>query len=63
LEEAAGCISQEYVYLYPPGIPLVVPGEVLDESLLGQILTLKQQGAELNGLADLTNRRINIVIF
>ncbi len=25
--EASGRISLEYVYLYPPGIPMIVPGE------------------------------------
>ena len=26
-EDSAGCISLEYAYLYPPGSPLIVPGE------------------------------------
>ena len=26
-EEAAGAVSAEYIYLYPPGIPLIVPGK------------------------------------
>ena len=25
-KESAGFISMEYAYLYPPGIPLIVPG-------------------------------------
>ena len=27
LEESIGKISAEFVYLYPPGIPIIVPGE------------------------------------
>ncbi|MFQ6929660.1 MAG: hypothetical protein ACLRR3_00575 [Eubacterium sp.] len=30
-------MSGEFVFLYPPGIPLVVPGEVITEELLEQI--------------------------
>ncbi len=33
LEGANGRISLEYVWLYPPGIPLIIPGEVIPEWL------------------------------
>ena len=32
-EEAAGRISAEYICAYPPGIPLIVPGETFDRSV------------------------------
>lgn len=38
-QEAKGMISTEYAYLYPPGIPLIVPGEEITEDV---ILTLEQ---------------------
>ena len=62
LTEAAGCISQEYIYLYPPGIPLVAPGEKIDDTLLSNIRLIRQAGLQLEGLSDLTNNRINVVI-
>ena len=62
LEEAAGQVSQEYLYLYPPGIPLIVPGEYIYPDLLSLILELRAADLELNGLSDMTNQRINIVI-
>ena len=34
LRESAGLISLEYVYAYPPGIPVVVPGEVINEAFI-----------------------------
>lgn len=34
LQEAAGRISLEYIWAYPPGIPLIVPGEVVSEVLI-----------------------------
>lgn len=63
LEEAFGQISREYLYLYPPGIPLIVPGERISSDLLSRILKLRDEGMELNGLSDMTNQRIDIVIF
>ena len=62
LEDAAGAISQEYLYLYPPGIPLVAPGEIIDTSLLENISRIKQAGLKPEGLSDMTNMRINVVI-
>ncbi|MDD4275913.1 MAG: aminotransferase class I/II-fold pyridoxal phosphate-dependent enzyme [Clostridia bacterium] len=40
LKESLGCISLEYLWAYPPGIPLLVPGEVIDEQLLKNITYL-----------------------
>ena len=45
---AAGKISGEYIYAYPPGIPLVVPGERLDEALLQYMESLTVQGVTLH---------------
>lgn len=48
-EEAAGRISAEYIYLYPPGIPLLVPGEMITEAFICKADTLVQCGFELQG--------------
>lgn len=45
---AAGKISGEYIYAYPPAIPLVVPGERLDEALLQYMERLTTQGVMLH---------------
>ena len=37
LADAVGRISGEYVWAYPPGAPVLVPGEVIDESALDAI--------------------------
>lgn len=63
LEDAVGAVSQEYLYLYPPGIPLVTPGEVIDEAMLKNIHRIKAAGLHLEGPDDMTNTRINIVNF
>ena len=46
--QALGKISAEYIYAYPPGIPLVVPGEMLDRDILEYIEDLASQGVVLH---------------
>lgn len=52
LTEASGRISGEYIYLYPPGIPFIVPGEVISEEMIKAFLKLQKEGYELQGPAD-----------
>lgn len=46
LSETAGMIAMEYVFAYPPGIPVVVPGEVISEDVISRIQEMVD--AELN---------------
>lgn len=48
-EESGGCISLEYLYLYPPGIPLIVPGERISERTVRQIKEYLRTGFEIRG--------------
>lgn len=47
LSEAAGRISLEYIYAYPPGIPIIVPGEIIDGVLISQIINLQKENINL----------------
>ena len=61
--EAVGRISADSVYLYPPGIPLIVPGEVIEEAFLDRIRYCLGQGLLVEGQANLSAERIKIVYF
>ncbi|MCQ2522431.1 MAG: aminotransferase class I/II-fold pyridoxal phosphate-dependent enzyme [Lachnospiraceae bacterium] len=50
LMEAAGRISGAMVMLYPPGQPMIVPGEIFSKELLQQILGYEQAGLNITGL-------------
>lgn len=60
LEESSGMISREYVYLYPPGIPLIVPGEEISETVLTALMGYREQGISLQGMKDYTGRTIEV---
>lgn len=44
---AEGKISREYVRAYPPGVPILVPGEVIDRDVLSQLSLLEASGNEI----------------
>lgn len=55
IKEAAGHICGEYIYIYPPGIPLVVPGEILTKEILGEIDKAIKLGLNIKGLKEKGN--------
>lgn len=61
LKASTGYISQEYIYLYPPGIPLVAPGEIMTGKLLRTISQCQAQGLSVEGLNDMSGKQINVV--
>lgn len=50
--EATGRISLEWMYAYPPGIPLIYPGEEITEELIKKVNQIKNTGVVLKGMAD-----------
>ncbi|MCI8454194.1 MAG: aminotransferase class I/II-fold pyridoxal phosphate-dependent enzyme [Lachnospiraceae bacterium] len=52
LAEATGNISKEFVFLYPPGIPILVPGEKVSKEILSRIFSFQSAGLPLQGLSD-----------
>lgn len=52
LDMAEGQIAAEYVYVYPPGIPLLVPGERIDKKMISMIKQYADEGLSVVGLSD-----------
>ncbi len=50
LSNAKGFVSADYIYFYPPGIPLVVPGEVFTEEIILKIKENLLAGLEVKGI-------------
>lgn len=62
LKNSTGRIAAEYVYLYPPGIPLLVPGERISNALIEDINTYKRNGLSLQGMLDKNSDYIRVVM-
>ena len=52
LQDTVGKVSAEFVYLYPPGIPIIAPGEVFTEEIVEKIEAYKATGLLVQGPAD-----------
>lgn len=61
LQQAAGFISAEFVMCYPPGIPLIAPGEIICEELIAHIAYARRKGCSLTGTDDMDVHRIKVV--
>ena len=61
LEEAAGLVSAEALMTYPPGIPLLAPGERITREIVDFILSSKEKGCVLTGTRDITAQTIQVV--
>ena len=47
LENAAGKLSNEFVYAYPPDIPIIVPNEVISQNTIDYIKTMIDSGVNV----------------
>lgn len=61
LKDAQGRISKEYIWAYPPGIPLIVPGEVITREIIGTLEDYKKNGVSLFGKATYTEGKILVI--
>jgi arginine/lysine/ornithine decarboxylase len=61
LEKAVGRVSAETISPYPPGIPLVVPGERLDKEAVRAIRALQAAGCRIQGPEDASLDTLKVV--
>ena len=58
-EESAGAVSLEYAYLYPPGCPLIVPGERITKEAVDLLAWYTNHEFSIEGLK--RNHRIEVL--
>jgi arginine decarboxylase len=61
IEDAIGKISAESICPYPPGIPTIVPGEIITTAALDYLRQVLDLGGEIAGCSDLTLATITII--
>ncbi len=61
LKECVGHISGEFVMCYPPGIPILAPGERITGEIIDYIIYAKEKGSVMTGPKDMKVEHINVV--
>ncbi len=61
IQDSSGYISGEFVMAYPPGIPILAPGERITEEIIDYIAYAKAKGSSLTGTEDMAIEKIRIV--
>lgn len=63
LDDSRGRISLEYIFAYPPGIPLIVPGEIISDEVINEIKSLKKFHIDLKTSKIPVNEGIYVTSF
>ncbi|MGQ9050935.1 aminotransferase class I/II-fold pyridoxal phosphate-dependent enzyme [Streptococcus oralis] len=61
LDESVGQVCGEFVMCYPPGIPILAPGEHITREIVDYIQFAKERGCSLQGTEDPEVNRINVI--
>lgn len=61
IDKAAGHICSEFVMCYPPGIPILAPGELITEDIIQYIKYAKEKGCSMTGTEDINIEHLNIL--
>ena len=62
ITESGGYICGEFVMCYPPGIPILAPGEKVTGDIINYILYAKEKGCMMTGTQDINIENINVVV-
>jgi len=58
LNDSLGKVAAEMVVPYPPGIPLLVPGEMVSQAVVATIVQMLEEGVHLVGMSDPSGRTL-----
>lgn len=61
IKETKGRICSEFVMCYPPGIPILAPGEAITDKIIDYILYAKEKGCSMTGPEDEAIERLNVL--
>lgn len=61
LDETCGKICTEFVMCYPPGIPILAPGELITMDIIKYIRYAKEKGCSMTGTEDINIERLNVL--
>ncbi|QJD83534.1 aminotransferase class I/II-fold pyridoxal phosphate-dependent enzyme [Cohnella herbarum] len=61
-KESAGRIIAEFIYVYPPGIPILLPGEVISQENVDYIIDHLEVGLPVKGPEDRSVTNVKVIM-
>lgn len=61
LKKCDGRISAEFIMCYPPGIPIIAPGELVTEDIIEYVNYAKEKGCQVTGTEDMNTEYLKVV--
>ena len=61
IQDTAGRICSEFLMCYPPGIPILAPGEMITDEILDYIIYAKEKGCSITGPEDPDIKKLNVL--
>jgi len=61
LDQTTGRVCSEFVMCYPPGIPILAPGEMITKDIIDYIKYAKDKGCSMTGPEDLNIEMLNVI--
>jgi arginine/lysine/ornithine decarboxylase len=61
IRDTAGRICSEFVMCYPPGIPILAPGELITDQIIEYIIYAKEKGCSMQGTQDPYVENLNVL--
>lgn len=62
LEQSCGHIIAEFVYVYPPGIPILMPGQIITQEIVNYIMRHIEAGLPVKGPEDPDIQEVKVVV-
>jgi arginine decarboxylase len=61
-KESAGRIIAEFIYVYPPGIPILLPGEIISQENIDYIIDHLEVGLPVKGPEDRSVTNVKVIL-
>ena len=61
IAKSCGRVCSEFIMCYPPGIPILAPGEQITEEILTYIRYAKKKGCQITGPEDMSIQYLNVM--
>jgi arginine/lysine/ornithine decarboxylase len=62
INASSGFVCSEFVMCYPPGIPILAPGEMITNEIIDYTLYAKEKGCSMQGPEDGSLEKLNVLI-